>query len=133
MVHESNDVFSSLHEFHSYMLELRHLRTLAALAELGSVSATASRLHVTQSAVSHQLRALEAYYGVSLLDRKSTPLKLTSAGQRLFELSASVLPQIQTAERDLAQAIGRPAGSLRIAIECHTCFDWLMPIMDVFR
>jgi LysR family transcriptional regulator, regulator for metE and metH len=115
------------------MLELRHLRTLAALAELGSVSAAASRLHLTQSAVSHQLRALEAHYGVALLDRKRTPLQLSSAGQRLFELSASVLPQIQAAERDLAQATGRRGGSLRIAIECHTCFDWLMPIMDVFR
>jgi LysR family transcriptional regulator, regulator for metE and metH len=115
------------------MLELRHLRTLAALAELGSVSASASRLHLTQSAVSHQLRALESHYGVALLERKTTPLRLTSAGQRLFELSVSVLPQVQAAERELAQAIGRRGGSLRIVIECHTCFDWLMPIMDVFR
>jgi len=41
--------------------------------------------------------------------------------------------EVQTAERDLAKLARTPARTLRIALECHTCFDWLMPIMDVFR
>ena len=48
-------------------------------------------------------------------------------------LARSVMGEVQTAERDLAKLARTPARTLRIALECHTCFDWLMPIMDVFR
>jgi len=44
-----------------------------------------------------------------------------------------VMSEIQAAERDLAKLARKPTGTLRIALECHTCFDWLMPIMDAFR
>ncbi|RXZ44980.1 LysR family transcriptional regulator [Crenobacter cavernae] len=114
-------------------LELRHLKTLVALADTGSVSRAADRLFLTQSALSHQLKQLEAAYGLELFARKSQPLKLTPAGERLLTLARQVLPQVAAAERDLAQLREGEAGELRIAVECHTCFDWLMPAMDTFR
>lgn len=115
------------------LLELRHLQTLVALADTGSLSRAAERLFVTQSALSHQLKALESYYGLTLLDRDARPLRLTLAGQRLLRLAHSVLPQFAEAERDLARLAQGAAGPLRVAVECHTCFDWLMPAMDAFR
>jgi len=60
-------------------------------------------------------------------------VELTEAGQRLLALARSVINEIQGAERDLARLAGRPSGTLRIVLECHTCFDWLMPVMDAFR
>jgi len=115
------------------VLEIRHLRSLIALAETGTVSRAADRVHLTQSALSHQLKGLESHYGAAVVKRHGQSVKLTESGQRLVALARSVMGEVQTAERDLAKLARTPARTLRIALECHTCFDWLMPIMDVFR
>ncbi|ASK27387.1 LysR family transcriptional regulator [Neisseria chenwenguii] len=115
------------------IIELRHLKTLLALEETGSVSLAAKRVFLTQSALSHQIRALENYYETPLFERKSNPLRFTPTGERLLQLARDLLPQVATAERDLAQIIEGEAGELRLAVECHTCFDWLMPAMGEFR
>ncbi|VEJ20416.1 LysR family transcriptional regulator [Neisseria animaloris] len=115
------------------IIELRHLKTLLALEETGSVSLAAKRVFLTQSALSHQIRALENYYETPLFERKSTPLRFTPAGERLLQLARDLLPQVAAAERDMAQIIEGEAGELRLAVECHTCFDWLMPAMGEFR
>jgi LysR family transcriptional regulator for metE and metH len=60
-------------------------------------------------------------------------LRLTPAGQRLHALAQTVLGLVAEAERDVARLVQGRAGKLRIAVECHTCFEWLMPAMDVFR
>ncbi|EJL85487.1 transcriptional regulator [Herbaspirillum sp. CF444] len=115
------------------ILELRHLKTLQALKEAGNLLRAASLLNVTQSALSHQIKQLEDHHGTQLFERKSVPVRFTPAGDRLLRLADEVLPRIADAERDLARLQQGEAGQLRIAVECHTCFDWLMPSMDVFR
>lgn len=115
------------------IIELRHLRTLVALAETGSVSSAAQRVFLTQSALSHQIRVLENHFDTPLFERKTMPLRFTPAGERLLKLAYEILPRVAHAERDLAQIIEGEAGELRVAVECHTCFDWLMPAMGVFR
>lgn len=116
------------------MIELRHLRMVQALAETGSVSAAAVRVHLTQSALSHQLGALERYFGIPLVDRSRRPLRLTPAGERLLLAARRVLPEVEAARADLLrQASDHTPESLRIAVECHSCFDWLMPAMDAYR
>lgn len=115
------------------ILELRHLKTLLALQETGSVSMAAKRVFLTQSALSHQIRALEQYFDAPLFERKSNPIRFTPAGERLLQLARDIRPLLRAAERDLAQIVEGEAGELRVAVECHTCFDWLMPAMDAFR
>src|SRR5690606_17530923 len=115
------------------ILELRHLQTLLALVETGTLSRAATRLYLTQSAISHQIKQLEEHYGVSLFERKSQPLRLSPAGRRLHTLAETVMKLVGEAERDVARIAQGEAGQLRIAVECHTCFDWLMPAMDRFR
>ncbi|OBX07404.1 LysR family transcriptional regulator [Gallibacterium salpingitidis] len=114
-------------------LELRHLKTLLALKETGSVSSAAKRVYLTQSALSHQLKLIEEQFGLPLFERKTNPIRFTAAGERLIQLANEVLPKVAMAERDLARVQQGEAGELRIAVECHTCFDWLMPAMDEFR
>jgi LysR family transcriptional regulator, regulator for metE and metH len=114
-------------------LELRHLRTLVALREAGNLSRAAQLLNLTQSALSHQLKGLEEHYGAELFARKSSPLVFGVVGQRLLKLADAVLPQVDEADRDVRRLVDGSAGQLRIAVECHTCFDWLMPAMDAFR
>lgn len=114
-------------------LEFRHLRTLSAIVETNSLSKAAARLHLSQPAVSHQIRVMEDLCGLPLFERKTMPIKLTPTGQRLLILARSMEQQMADAERDLARIAGGNTGQLRIAVECHSCFDWLMPSMDAFR
>ncbi len=114
-------------------IELRHLRSLAAIADSRRLVEAAGRLHLTQSALSHQVRGLEAQYGITLFQRTSSGLRFTPAGQRLLQLARETLAAVDGAERDLVRLKGGAGGELRIALECHTCFDWLMPVMGEFR
>ncbi|MDI5935463.1 LysR family transcriptional regulator [Halomonas kalidii] len=115
------------------MLELRHLRTLVALRDAGSLVEAAERVHLTQSALSHQIKDLEERLGAPLFVRKTRPVEFTRAGQRLLVLAEQVLPQVRMTERDLARLAGNEQGRLHMAIECHSCFQWLMPTIDHFR
>lgn len=115
------------------MLELRHLRTLTAIESAGSLMEAAERLHVTQSALSHQLRDLEHRLGVQLLNRRTRPVRFTTAGLRVLALAREVLPQVRQTERELKKLAAGRSGRLHIAIECHSCFQWLMPALDTFR
>jgi len=112
------------------MIEIRHLRTLQALRHTGSLAAAAAQLHQTQSALSHQFSDLEQRLGFRLFVRKSQPLRFTPQGEILLQLAEQVLPQIQQA----LQACHEPhQTTLRIAIECHSCIQWLTPALDTFR
>lgn len=115
------------------ILEVRHLRTLAALRDSGSLVRAAQLLSLTQSALSHQIKLLEDRYGAPLFERKSVPPQFSAVGERLLLLANAVLPQVEGAERDIARLQLGQGGQMRIAVECHTCFDWLMPAMDAFR
>lgn len=115
------------------MLEFRHLRSLIALSDCGTLSRAAERVHLTQSALSHQLRALESHYRTPMVVRRGRLLELTPAGERLVQLGRDLLAHIQAAERDVAGLSHQPSATLRIALECHTCFEWLLPVMHVFR
>ncbi len=114
-------------------LDVRHLRSMQSIAETGSLARAASRLHVTQSALSHQIKAIEQHFDTPLFLRTSKPLTLTAAGQRLVTLARRLLPELESMERELAGLASGQRGRLHITIECHACFDWLLPLLDEFR
>ncbi|WP_166256566.1 LysR substrate-binding domain-containing protein [Marinobacter salicampi] len=115
------------------MLEIRHLKTVQALAECGSLTRAADSLHVTQSALSHQLRDLEGFFGVTMYHRKSRPLRLTPAGQALLDLAHNLLPEVRDVENTLLKLGRGKQGRLRMAIECHSCYLWLIPSVNAYR
>ncbi len=115
------------------MIEVRHLHALIALAETGNLSKAGRRLHLSQPALSHQIKALEEHLGMAVFERKSQPLRFTPAGERLLATAYEVAKSLRQCERDLARIAEGEAGQLRIAVECHSCFEWLMPAMDRFR
>lgn len=115
------------------MLEIRHLETLSAIRDGGSLQEAAERLHLTQSALSHQLRDIETRLGTPLLNRRTRPARLTTAGLRVLALADEVLPRLRSTERELQRLAAGRTGRLHLAIECHSCFQWLMPALDAFR
>lgn len=115
------------------MLEIRHLETLSAIRATGSLQEAAETLHVTQSALSHQLRDLEVRLKLQLLNRRTRPARLTTAALRILALADEVLPKIRATERELQRLAAGRTGRLYLAIDCHSCFQWLMPTLDQFR
>ncbi len=114
-------------------VELRHLRSLKTINETGNLAQAAARLHLTQSALSHQIKAVETYFGITLYQRKHKPLKLTPAGSHLLRLAQQLLPQVEATEYELKRMAGMDAGRLHITLECHSCFEWLIPTLDIYR
>ena len=112
------------------MIEISHLKLVQALYKEGNVSDAADSLFITQSALSHQIKKLESLLDSSIFVRHSDPFKLTPQGKKLLELANDVLPRIEITQTQLVHSEG---GRLNIAIECHSCFDWLIPTLDAFR
>ena len=115
------------------MLELRHLKTLTALREHGSLVAAATDLYLTPSAISHQLKELDQWFGVEVVNRRSRPVSFSHVGLRLLKLADDVLPQIQIAHTDIARIVHGQTGRIIFSSECHSCFDWLMPLLNQYR
>lgn len=114
-------------------IEFRHLRTIKAIHDAGGLAKAAEILHITQSALSHQVKGLEDQAGVELFARRSKPLRLSAAGLKLLRLAERILPEIDATEAEFAAIRQGRAGRLHIAIECHACFDWLFPVLEAFR
>ncbi len=114
-------------------LELRHLRSLKAIQDTGNLAKAAERLHLTQSALSHQIKGVEHYFDIQLYQRKHKPLRLTAAGLRLLNLAQRILPEVESAEYEMKRLAGVSSGRLHITIECHSCFEWLVPTLDHYR
>jgi LysR family transcriptional regulator, regulator for metE and metH len=115
------------------MIDIRQLRSLIAIVETGNLSRAAKRLNLSQPALSHQIKLWEDQLGAALFERKSQPLKMSPVGQRLVDAAYDTDRMLRQAERDVFRILEGVSGQLRMAVECHSCFDWLMPSMDEFR
>uniref|UniRef100_UPI0038529C51 LysR family transcriptional regulator n=1 Tax=Paenochrobactrum sp. BZR 201-1 TaxID=3378075 RepID=UPI0038529C51 len=110
------------------MLDRQHLAILREIERVGSLTAAAERLNVTQSALSHTIRKLEERYGVAMWEKDGRNLRLTEAGHYLVALAQRILPQIERAEDVLSDYRYGKRGSLKIGMECHPCHQWLMGV-----
>lgn len=114
------------------MLERSHLNLIKALDRHGSLTAAAKELCVTQSALSHTVRKLEDHLGTAIWLREGRRLRLTQAGLYLLKLANRVLPQLENAESKLRQIAQGERGTLRIGMECHPCYQWLLRVVSPF-
>ena len=114
-------------------LEIRHLKLLAAVAEEGSVTAAGKRLHLTQSALSHQLRDAEERLGTALFLRLGKRMALTAAGTMLVEAAHRILKELKKAESQVLALNGDSHGVIRLSTECYTCYHWLPPVLSSFH
>lgn len=114
------------------MLERHHLAIVRAVEQQGSLTAAASQLCLTQSALSHTMRKLEQQLGTDIWLREGRSLKLTQAGHYLLAVANRVLPQLEQAQQRLAQFANGERGTLRIGMECHPCYQWLIKLVAPF-
>src|SRR5258708_33547727 len=114
-------------------LEVRHLRLLVTVAEEGSVTDAGKRLHLTQSALSHQLRDAEEKLGTALFLRLGRKMVLTPAGERLIACARRVLDELSNTEVQIEGLNGGARGEIRLSTECYTCYHWLPPVLNKFH
>jgi LysR family transcriptional regulator for metE and metH len=114
------------------MLERTHLAIIQQVQQQGSLTAAAGVLCLTQSALSHAMKKLEMQMGVSIWLREGRSLRLTQAGEYLLGVANRLLPQFSLAEECLAQYARGERGTLRIGMECHPCYQWLLKLVSPY-
>jgi LysR family transcriptional regulator, regulator for metE and metH len=114
-------------------LDVRHLQLVQAIAEEGSVTRAGLRLHLTQSALSHQLRDAEERLGALLFDRIGRRLRLSPAGERLLHAARAVLAELDRAELEIGKATARGGALIRLTTQCNTVYHWLPPLLRRFQ
>lgn len=85
---------------------------------------------MTDSALSHQVKDLEKRLGGPLFERKTSPIHFTSKGRLLLELAEKVMPLVKQTQYIL---LNQGLAQLRVSVECHACFSWLLPAIRVFK
>ncbi|TCS37094.1 LysR family transcriptional regulator [Reinekea marinisedimentorum] len=114
------------------MIERIHLTILREIDRRGSLTAAAESLNLTQSALSHTIKKLEALKGVSLWQKDGRKIRLTEAGEYLLSQASRVLPQLERIDEVLDQFAKSERGSLHIGMECHPCYQWLLKVVEPF-
>jgi LysR family transcriptional regulator, regulator for metE and metH len=114
------------------MLERIHLTIIREVDRQGSLTAAADVLCLTQSALSHTIKKIEQQLGTAVWKREGRNLRLTQAGQYLLGLSNRLLPQLEHAERLMRQYAEGQRGALRIGMECHPCYQWLLKVVSPY-
>ena len=114
------------------MLERMHLAIVQEVEKQGSLTAAANVLCLTQSALSHSMRKLEQQLGTDIWLREGRTLRLTQAGQYVLAVANRVLPQLTLAEERLRQFAQGERGTLRIGMECHPCYQWLLKVVSPY-
>src|SRR6185295_10200313 len=114
-------------------LEIRHLRLIVAVSEEKGVTKAGERLHLTQSALSHQLRDIEERLGTPLFLRMNKKMILTQAGERLLQTAHRVLDELKRTEEHISQIAADKQGTIRISTECYTCYHWLPDLLKDFN
>lgn len=133
---KKNGKFSFIDEYQSCIimavLERIHLEIVRAVDRHGSLTAAAETLHLTQSALSHAVRKLEDQLGLAVWHREGRSLRPTQAGAYLLSVANRLLPQLERAESQLDQFARGERGTLRIGMECHPCYAWLLNIVSPY-
>lgn len=114
------------------MLERVHLEILTAIKDHGTLTKAAHSLHLSQSALSHSIKKLEGQVGTSIWKKDGRNLRLTTAGEYIQKLATRVLPQFSHTELLLNQIAKGELGSLRIGMECHPCYQWLLRVIQSY-
>jgi LysR family transcriptional regulator for metE and metH len=114
-------------------MEIRHLRLIKAIVEEGSITKAIDKLHLTQSALSHQLKEAEYQLGTKIFLRTNKKLILTKAGEKLYEVANDILDKLSETELQIKQMVFGEFGEIRISTECFSSYHWLPSVLKQFH
>ncbi len=114
-------------------MEIKHLKLIKAIVEEGSITKAINKLHLTQSALSHQLKEAEYQLGTQVFLRRNKKLILTQAGELIYKTANEVLEKLSITENELKQLIFGETGTIKISTECYSSYHWLPPVLKQFH
>ena len=114
-------------------MEIRHLRLIKAIVEEGSLTKAIDKLHVTQSALSHQLKEAEYQLGTAIFSRTNKKMVLTKAGEKLYATALDILNKLEATEQEIKQMVFGEFGEIRISTECYSSYHWLPSVLKQFQ
>ncbi len=114
-------------------MEIRYLRLIKAIVEEGGITRAMDKLHLSQSALSYQLKEAELQLGTPIFYRRNKKLILTPVGKKLYATANRVLKELDTTESEIKQLIDGENGTIRISTECYTSYHWLPSVLKKFR
>jgi LysR family transcriptional regulator for metE and metH len=114
-------------------MEIRHLRLIKAIVEEGSITRAMDSLHLTQSALSYQLKEAELQLGTLVFYRRNKKLILTPVGKKLYAMANRILKELDVTETEIRKMINGDSGSIRISTECYTTYHWLPAVLKKFK
>ena len=114
------------------MIERSHLSILREIERNGSLTAAADSLHLTQSALTHSIKKLEQRTGTTLWSKEGRAIRLTQAGSYLLTVANRLLPQLEYADQVIERFAKGEKGVIRIGMECHPCYQWLLKVVTPF-
>jgi LysR family transcriptional regulator, regulator for metE and metH len=115
------------------MMEIRHLKLIKAIAEEGSITKAIDKLHLTQSALSHQLREAEQHLGTKIFLRANKKMVLTKPGEQLYHTAKEVLDKLHSTESEIKKLVFGESGEIRLSTECYSSYHWLPSVMKQFQ
>jgi LysR family transcriptional regulator for metE and metH len=134
MIHEKNELFLCKSLAKLIMnIALHHFRLVDTISKEGSLTKAASALHLTQSALSHQLKELEKELDIEVFHRQGKKLQLTEVGYRFLRSSEKILAEIRTLQEDINNYKNGKTGQLNISMQCYTAYHWLPGVIKDFK
>jgi LysR family transcriptional regulator for metE and metH len=114
-------------------MEIRHLRLIKEIVEQGSIAKAIDKLHLTQSALSHQLKEFEYQLGTKIFLRDNRKLTLTKVGVKVYQTAIEVLAKIEGTANEIRALTSGETGEFRISTECYSSYHWLPSVMKKFQ
>jgi LysR family transcriptional regulator for metE and metH len=114
-------------------MEIRHLRLIKSIVEEGSITKAIDKLHLTQSALSHQLKEAEYQLGTKIFLRQNKKLILTKAGEKFYHTANEILEKIADTEKQIKSMVFGEVGEIRISTECYSSYHWLPSVLKQFH
>lgn len=111
------------------MIDTRDIQLVTAIIQEGSITNAAEKMYLSQSALSHQLRDLEARTGIKMFERINKKLVPAPAAKRILQSAQDILPLLSRLNNDITALRQGKTHTLRISTECYTCYHWLPPII----
>ena len=114
-------------------LEVRHLQLVSTVAAVGGLTKAGRHLNLSQSALSHQLRDVEARLGTPLFLRVGKRMVPTAAGERLAQSALEILEALASAEHAIHLFAGGERGRLRVIVAGYASYRWLPAVLQRYR
>lgn len=115
------------------LMEIRHLKLIKAIVEEGNMTKAIDKLHLTQSALSYQLKEAEYQLGTKIFNRTGKQMVLTKAGEKVYDLACDILLKIMETEQEIKAAVFGEIGEIRISSECFSGYHWLPAVLKQFQ